>query len=218
MKKMIAVLRGDGIGPEIVKGTLLVLNEVAKKFGHNFVYNDVLLGGAAVDETGEPLPAATLEACLAADAVLLGAIGGPKWEGLPAEKRPEKGLLNLRAKMQLFANLRPAKLLPQLAGACPLRAGIAAAGIDFLMVRELIGGVYFGEHKTAVENGQKRATDIMAYGEEEIRRILRVAFDAARGRRGKVCSVDKANVLDTSRLWRAVAARVAAGYPGVLMP
>ena len=215
MEKTIAVIKGDGIGPEIVDAALGVLKAVEDKFGHKFTYKEVLMGGAAIDAVGEPLPKETLDACLAADAVLLGAVGGPKWEGLPGDKRPEKGLLALRSGMGLFANLRPAKLLSQLADACPLRADIAAAGIDFLVVRELIGGIYFGEHKTVEKSGQKYATDVMAYNEDEITRIMHVAFDAAKKRRGKVCSVDKANVLDTSRLWRAVAQRVAAQYPEV---
>lgn len=215
MEKTIAVIKGDGIGPEIVDAALGVLKAVEDKFGHSFTYKEVLMGGAAIDAVGEPLPKETLDACLAADAVLLGAVGGPRWEGLPGDKRPEKGLLALRSGMGLFANLRPAKLLSQLADACPLRADIAAAGIDFLVVRELIGGIYFGEHKTEEKSGQKYATDVMAYNEDEVTRIMHVAFDAAKKRRGKVCSVDKANVLDTSRLWRAVAQRVAAQYPEV---
>ena len=215
MEKTIAVIRGDGIGPEIVEGALTVLQAVADKYGHSFTYKDVLMGGVAIDTVGEPLPQETLDACLAADAVLLGAVGGPKWENLPGHQRPEKGLLALRGGLGLFANLRPAKLLPELADACPLREDIAAAGIDFLVVRELIGGIYFGEHKTVEKDGQKHATDVMAYNEEEVRRIMHVAFDAAQKRRGKLCSVDKANVLDTSRLWRAVAEEVAKEYPDV---
>lgn len=215
MEKTIAVIRGDGIGPEIVEGALRVLDAVAQKFGHSFTYKEVLLGGAAIDQAGEPLPKETLDTCLAADAVLLGAVGGPKWEGLPGDQRPEKGLLRLREDMGLFANLRPAKLLPQLADACPLRPDIAGAGIDFLVVRELIGGIYFGQHKTEEKDGQPYATDVMAYSESEIRRIMHVAFNAAQKRGGKVCSVDKANVLDTSRLWRRVAGEVAREYPQV---
>lgn len=215
MKKTIAVIKGDGIGPEIVGGALLVMDKIAQKHGHSFVYNQVLMGGAAIDETGDALPKETLSACLCADAVLLGAIGGPKWEGLPAGKGPEKGLLGLRDGLGLFANLRPATLLPQLAAACPLRDDIAKAGIDFLVVRELIGGIYFGQHKTQQKDGQAYATDVMAYSESEIRRILHVAFKAAEKRRGKLCSVDKANVLDTSRLWRKVAQEVAQEYPHI---
>lgn len=215
MEKWIAVIRGDGIGPEIVGQAVEALEAVARRFGHQFSYTEQLLGGVAIDETGSPLPKETLEGCLAADGVLMGAIGGPKWESLPGDKRPEKGLLLLRKGMGLYANLRPARLIPALRGACPLRADIAAAGIDFLVVRELIGGVYFGEHKTETMDGEKRATDIMAYSEGEIRRILHTAFETAQKRRGKLTSVDKANVLDTSRLWRALAEEIAAGYPGV---
>ncbi len=215
MRKNIAIIKGDGIGPEIVTEAVRALDAVERRFGHSFAYSEVLLGGDAVDTVGVPLPEESLKSCRAADAVLLGAVGGPQWENLPPEKRPEKGLLALREGMGLFANLRPAALLPALAAASPLRADIANAGIDFLMVRELIGGVYFGAHTTAEENGRVVARDIMAYGEDEIERILRVAFAAARTRRKKVTSVDKANVLDTSRLWRAVAARVAAQYPDV---
>lgn len=215
MQKTIAVIRGDGIGPEIVQQALRVLNAVAAKFGHEFAYNEVLLGGAAIDAAGTPLPDETLRACLAADAVLLGAVGGPKWDTLPGDERPERGLLALRKAMGLFANLRPARLFPVLADASPLRAEIAQKGFDFLVVRELIGGIYFGEHKTWQENGEARATDVMAYSEHEVERILHTAFDAARRRSARVTSVDKANVLDTSRLWRAVAERVAKQYPDV---
>ncbi|MDL2295160.1 3-isopropylmalate dehydrogenase, partial [Ruminococcaceae bacterium OttesenSCG-928-D13] len=215
MEKTIAVIKGDGIGPEIVDGALLALDAVAKKFGHAFTFKEVLMGGAAIDATGEPLPAETLAACKAADAVLLGAVGGPKWEGLPGDKRPEKGLLGLRAGMGLYANLRPARLLPALASASPLRADTVAEGVDMLVVRELTGGIYFGEHKTETVGGEQQASDLMVYSESEIERILRVAFEAAMGRGKKLCSVDKANVLDTSRLWRAVAHRVAREYPEV---
>ncbi|MFV0414226.1 MAG: 3-isopropylmalate dehydrogenase, partial [Oscillospiraceae bacterium] len=215
MQKTIAVIRGDGIGPEIVEQTLLVLKAVGAKYGHSFACNEVLMGGAAIDAAGTPLPEETLQACLAADAVLLGAVGGPKWDSLPGHQRPEKGLLGLRKGLGLYANLRPARLLPALAAASPLRADIAQSGIDFLVVRELIGGVYFGEHKSEEVNGEKVATDVMPYAEHEIERILHTAFKAAAGRRKKVTSVDKANVLDTSRLWRAVAQRVAGEYPGV---
>lgn len=215
MQKKIAVIRGDGIGPEIVAGAVQVLQAVAAKYGHIFVYDDVLMGGAAIDAAGTPLPQATLDACLVADAVLLGAVGGPKWDSLPGAERPEKGLLALRKGMGLYANLRPARLFAPLGAASPLRADIVAAGIDFLVVRELIGGVYFGAHTTEERGGQKVATDVMEYSEGEIERILHTAFTAACGRRRKVTSVDKANVLDTSRLWRAVATRVAAQYPDV---
>lgn len=215
MRKRIAVLKGDGIGPEIVGETLKVLEAVAEKYGHHFGYDYLDIGGCAIDKTGVPLPQETVDGCLAADSTLLGAVGGPKWDGVPGDKRPEKGLLGIRSAMGLFANLRPAKLFPQLAGASPLRADIVARGIDFLVVRELIGGVYFGGHKTETVDGERVATDVMPYAEHEIERILRVGFETAGKRRGRMTVVDKANVLDTSRLWRAVAARVAADYPGI---
>lgn len=214
MEKTIAVIKGDGIGPEIVDQAMAVLDAVAQKFKHRFEYKQVLMGGAAIDAVGEALPGETLQTCLAADAVLLGAVGGPKWESLPGNKRPEKGLLALRKGMGLYANLRPARLFAALADASPLRAELAA-GIDFLVVRELTGGVYFGEHKTETINGEKVATDVMSYSEHEVERIIRNAFEAAMKRRKKVTSVDKANVLDTSRLWRAVAEKIAAEYPEV---
>ena len=215
MEKKIAVIRGDGIGPEIVSEAIKVLDAVAAKYGHTFTYDEVDMGGVAIDKWGEPLPQAMLDKCLAADSVLLGAVGGPKWDGLPGAQRPEKGLLALRAGMGLYSNLRPAKLWPQLAEASPLKPSIMAQGIDFIVVRELIGGVYFGEHKTETIDGQQVATDVMPYSEAEIERIGRIAFETARKRRKKVTSVDKANVLDTSRLWRAVMHRLAAEYPDV---
>ncbi len=215
MEKKIAVIRGDGIGPEIVSEAIKVLDAVAAKYGHTFTYDEVDMGGVAIDKWGEPLPRAMLDKCLAADSVLLGAVGGPKWDGLPGAQRPEKGLLALRAGMGLYSNLRPAKLWPQLAEASPLKPSIVAQGIDFIVVRELIGGVYFGEHKTETIDGQQVATDVMPYSEAEIERIGRIAFETARKRRKKVTSVDKANVLDTSRLWRAVMHRLAAEYPDV---
>ena len=215
MEKQIAVIRGDGIGPEIVDQALRVLDAVAAKYGHTFTYTDVDMGGIAIDKWGEPLPAAMLDKCLAADSVLLGAVGGPKWDGLPGDKRPEKGLLALRAGMGLYANNRPAKLWPQLAAASPLKPEIVEKGIDFIVVRELIGGVYFGSHTTEECGGEQKATDVMSYAEHEIERIGRIAFETARKRRKKVTSVDKANVLDTSRLWRKVMHRLAEEYPDV---
>ena len=215
MEKQIAVIRGDGIGPEIVDQALRVLDAVAAKYGHTFTYTDVDMGGIAIDKWGEPLPAAMLDKCLAADSVLLGAVGGPKWDGLPGDKRPEKGLLALRAGMGLYANNRPAKLWPQLAAASPLKPEIVEKGIDFIVVRELIGGVYFGSHTTEECAGEQKATDVMSYAEHEIERIGRIAFETARKRRKKVTSVDKANVLDTSRLWRKVMHRLAEEYPDV---
>ena len=215
MNKTIAVIRGDGIGPEIVNEAIKVLDKIAEKYGHTFAYDDVDMGGVAIDKWGDPLPQAMLDKCLAADSVLLGAVGGPKWEGLPGPQRPEKGLLRLRAGMGLYSNLRPAKLWPQLAQASPLKPSIVEKGIDFLVVRELISGIYFGEHKTVEQNGEKVATDVMLYAEHEIERIGRIAFETAMKRRKKVTCVDKANVLDTSRLWRAVLHRIKAEYPEV---
>ena len=215
MNKNIAVIRGDGIGPEIVAEAIAVLDAVAEKFGHSFTYTEAPMGGNAIDAYGVPLPEESLRKCLAADSVLLGAVGGPKWDSQPAHNRPEKGLLQLRSGMQLFTNVRPARMFDDLSAACPLRADIAAKGIDFVVVRELIGGVYFGEHRTETVDGEQKATDIMAYAEHEVRRIAHVTFRMARQRRHRVTSVDKANVLDTSRLWRRVVTEVAAEYPDV---
>lgn len=215
MEKTIAVIRGDGIGSEIVGEALAVLDTVAEKFGHKFTYQEAPMGGNAIDRFGVPLPDESLQTCLNADSVLLGAVGGPKWDAQPSENRPERGLLKLRGGMKLYTNLRPAKVFPELAAACPLRTDIAERGIDFVVVRELIGGVYFGEHKTFDENGEQKAVDVMSYTEHEIKRVARVAFDLARKRRKRVTSVDKANVLDTSRLWRRVVSELAAEYPDV---
>ena len=215
MEKHIAVIRGDGIGPEIVREALRVLDKVAAAYGHTFTYTAVDTGGCAIDKYGAPLPQSQLDACLASDSVLLGAVGGPKWEGLPGDQRPEKGLLALRSGMGLYANNRPAKLWPQLAAASPLKPAIVERGIDFIVVRELIGGVYFGSHSTEVVNGEKVATDVMPYAEHEIERIGRIGFETAMKRRKKLCCVDKANVLDTSRLWREVMHRLAPQYPQV---
>ena len=216
MEKNIAVIYGDCASPEIVTQALRVLDAVAEKFGHTFTYTKVLMGGEAIDAYGDPLPQSELDKCLQSDSVLLGAIGGPKWEGLPGEQRPEKGLLRLRAGMGLYSNNRPAKIWPQLAPASPLKPEIVAKGIDFIIVRELIGGVYFGKHETyTLENGEKQAVDSMPYSEHEIERIGRRAFELARLRRNKVSSVDKANVLETSRLWRKVMHRLAEEYSDV---
>ena len=215
MEKTIAVIRGDGIGPEIVGEAISVLDAVAAKFGHTFTYREAPMGGCAIDAFGVPLPDSSLETCLSSDSVLLGAVGGPKWDSQPSANRPERGLLKLRGAMKLYANVRPARMFSELSAACPLRADIAAKGIDFVVVRELIGGVYFGQHATAEENGEQKATDIMSYAEHEIRRVAHVAFQMARKRRKRVTSVDKANVLDTSRLWRKVVSEVAAEYPDV---
>ena len=215
MNKTIAVIQGDGIGPEIVGEAIGVLDAVAAKFGHTFTYQEAPMGGNAIDAFGVPLPDSSLETCLAADSVLLGAVGGPKWDSQPSANRPERGLLKLRGAMGLYSNVRPARMFSDLSAACPLRADIAARGIDFVVVRELIGGVYFGSHSTEEVDGEQKATDIMAYSEHEIRRVARVAFDMARKRRKRVTSIDKANVLDTSRLWRKTVTEVAAEYPDV---
>ncbi|WP_297870517.1 3-isopropylmalate dehydrogenase [uncultured Oscillibacter sp.] len=215
MDRRIAVIRGDGIGPEIVGEAVGVLDAVAAKFEHSFRYAEAPMGGNAIDAFGVPLPDSSLETCLSSDSVLLGAVGGPKWDSQPSANRPEKGLLKLRAAMGLYTNVRPARMFSELASACPLRADIANRGIDFVVVRELIGGLYFGEHTTVEENGEKKARDICEYSETEIRRVARVAFEMARKRRKRVTSVDKSNVLDTSRLWRAVVTEVAGEYPDV---
>ncbi len=215
MEKQIAVIRGDGIGPEIVEQALRVMDAVAEKYGHTFRYVEADMGGVAIDRWGEALPAAELEKCMTSDSVLLGAVGGPKWDGMPGDKRPEKGLLALRSAMGLYSNNRPARLWPQLAAASPLKPEIVAKGIDFIVVRELIGGVYFGEHRTEETDGELKATDVMSYAEHEIERIGRIAFETAGKRRKKVTSIDKANVLDTSRLWRKVMHRLAQEYPEI---
>ncbi len=216
MKKTICVLPGDGIGPEIVAEAIKVMDAVAAKFGHEFVYEEALIGGAAIDATGTPLPEKTLEVCRKADAVFLGAVGGPKWDQMANDVRPEKGLLGIRKELGLFANLRPATLFQELAGACLLRADIAAKGLDLIVVRELTGDVYFGQPRGIEERDGKRVGfNTMIYDEEEIRRIAHVAFQTARKRTSKVCSADKANVLETSRLWRDVLNEVHKEYPDV---
>ncbi|MCI9648793.1 3-isopropylmalate dehydrogenase [Oscillibacter sp.] len=215
MNKTIAVIRGDGIGPEIVGETLGVLDAVAARFGHTFTYREAPMGGCAIDQFGVPLPDSSLETCLNCDSVLLGAVGGPKWDDQPSANRPERGLLKLREAMGLYTNVRPARMFSDLSAACPLRSDIAERGIDFVVVRELIGGMYFGRHATAEVEGELRAEDICAYSEHEIRRVAHVAFQMARKRRGRVTSIDKANVLDTSRLWRKTVTAVAEAYPDV---
>jgi 3-isopropylmalate dehydrogenase len=216
MEKHIALLRGDGIGPEIVDSAVKVLEAVAEKFGHTFTFTRYLIGGAAIDETGNPLPQETIDGCLSSDSVLLGAVGGPKWDSQPANLRPEKGLLGIRAAMGLYTNLRPAKLYPALKDECPLRSDIVAQGFDLMMVRELTGDIYFGEPRAIEErNGLRVGYNTMIYDENEIRRIAKVAFETARQRRKKVCSVEKSNVLETSRLWKAVVQEVHADYPDV---
>ncbi len=215
MNKTITVIKGDGIGPEIVTEAIKVLGAIAKRYDHHFTYQYVDAGGCAIDQYGTSLPKASLQACLNCDSVLLGAVGGPKWDHVDPAIRPEKALLQIRKEMGLFANLRPAKVFAQLADASPLKPEIVSRGIDLLIVRELIGGVYFGERTTREVNGELKATDEMSYAWHEIERVGRVAFETARKRRGKVISVDKANVLDTSRLWRKVMHQLSKEYPDV---
>ncbi|MBO5341021.1 MAG: 3-isopropylmalate dehydrogenase [Oscillospiraceae bacterium] len=217
MEYKIALIRGDGIGPEVVGEAVKVLDVIGAKYGHKFNYTDILMGGCAIDAVGKSYPDGTAEACKACDAVLLGAVGGPKWgHSTQPEKRPETALLSIRKDLGLYANLRPATLRPALADACPLRRETAEKGIDLMMVRELTGGVYFGKRdRYQTEDRGVEASDLMAYSELEIERIGRRAFELARLRRKKVSSVDKANVLETSRLWREIMHRLAAEYPDV---
>ena len=219
MEKNIAVIKGDGIGPEIVTEAMKVLDKVAEKFGHKFNYEQLLMGGCSIDATGEPLTDEAIETAKKQDAVLMGSIGGntstSPWYKLPPEKRPEAGLLKLRKSLGLFANLRPAYLYPQLKEACPLKEATADKGFDLIIVRELTGGLYFGKRHTESYNGVIQATDTLTYNENEIRRIAIKAFEIARKRKKKVTSVDKANVLDSSRLWRKVTEQVWADYPDV---
>lgn len=215
MVKNIAVIRGDGIGPEIVDQALKVLDRVAEIYGHTFNYTDVDMGGCSIDKYGDPLTAEMLEKCVNSDSVLLGAVGGDKWNDVPGHMRPEKGLLRLRAGMGVYSNNRPAKIWKQLSDASPLRREIVEKGIDFIIVRELIGGIYFGEHKTETVDGRPVATDILTYSEDEIERIGRIGFETARKRNKRLCSVEKSNVLDSSRLWKKVMHRLAEQYPDV---
>ena len=211
MVKNIAVIRGDGIGPEIVNEAIRVLDKVAQAYGHTFNYTDVDMGGCAIDQYGDPLPESELKKCVGSDSVLLGAVGGDKWNDVPGHLRPEKGLLRLRAGMGVYSNNRPAKIWPQLADASPLKRSIVEQGIDFIIVRELIGGIYFGEHKTEGDT----AIDVLTYNETEIERIGRIGFETAQKRNKKLCSVEKSNVLDSSRLWKKVMHRLAEEYPDV---
>lgn len=222
MKYNIAVIKGDGIGPEIVAQAEKVLNAVGKKYSHEFNYTDILMGGCSIDACGVPLSDEALEIAKNSDSVLLGAVGGKvgvsKWYDLAPNLRPEAGLLAIRKGMGLFCNLRPAVLFPQLREACPLKDSIIGdKGFDFIVIRELTGGVYFGPRKTETVDGVRKATDTMPYDENEIRRIAKSAFDVAMKRKKKIASVDKANVLDTSRLWRQVVSEVAKDYPQVIV-
>lgn len=217
MNYQIAVIPGDGIGPDVVEQTLKVMDKVGEKFGHTFNYTKVLAGGCAIDATGACLPQETIDICKASDAVLLGAVGGWKWDNLPGDQRPERALLGLRKALGLFANLRPALLFEQLADASPLKPEILAGGLDIVVVRELTGGIYFGEKGHRDTDLGPAAYDIEQYAEGEVRRIAKVAFDMAMKRSKHVTSVDKANVLESSRLWRRVVAEVAQDYPEVTL-
>ena len=221
MNLKITCIPGDGIGPEIVAEAKKVLDAVADKYGHSITYTDILMGGASIDVHGVPLTDEAIETAQSADAVLMGSIGGntttSPWYKLPPNLRPEAGLLKIRKALNLFANLRPAVLYEELADACPLRKDISEKGFDMLIMRELTGGLYFGERKTVEENGVLKAIDTLTYDENEIRRIAIKGFDIARKRKNKVTSVDKANVLDSSRLWRKVVEEVAKDYPDVTL-
>lgn len=219
MNYKVAVIPGDGIGPEIIAEAKKVLDKTGEKYGHTFEYQELLMGGCSIDAYGEPLTDETLEKARSSDSVLLGAVGGDVgksgWYELPPDKRPEAGLLKIRKGLGLYANIRPAVLFDELSGTCPLKEEITNGGFDFVVMRELTGGLYFGERKTIEENGILKAIDTLTYDENEIRRIARWGFDVAMKRNKKVCSVDKANVLDSSRLWRKVVKEVSEEYPEV---
>ena len=215
MKLNIGLLKGDGIGPEIVDSAVRVLEKIASKFGHEFHFTPYLIGGAAIDATGAPLPEETVRGCLASDSVLLGAVGGPKWDNLPGNVRPEKALLGIRAAMGLYTNLRPARLYAALKDDSPLRPDLVEKGFDIMIVRELTGGIYFGDRGYREGKYGEEAYDTEQYSRMEIERIARAAFEAARVRNKKVTSIDKANVLETSRLWRKTVHEIAAEYPDV---
>ncbi|SNZ13730.1 3-isopropylmalate dehydrogenase [Hydrogenobacter hydrogenophilus] len=211
----IAVLKGDGIGPEIVQSALQVLEKVGELFGYSFTFEEGLIGGVAIDQKGDPLPQETLELCLKSDAVLLGAVGGPKWDDLPTHKRPEKGLLGIRKALDLYANLRPAKVYEPLISSSPLKDDIVR-GTDFIVVRELTGDVYYGEPRGVFrENGKRVGINTMRYTEDEIRRVVRKSFEIARGREKKLTSVDKSNVLEVSALWREIVQEESKNFPDV---
>lgn len=218
MKATIALLPGDGIGPEVTYAARDVLLAVAAKFGHRFEFDERDVGGVAIDKHGDPLPPDTFEACQSADAVLLGAVGGPKWDDPRLKRRPEQGLLNLRSGLKVYANLRPVKVYAALAEHSPLKPE-KVVGVDMLVVRELTGGIYFGapKFKETLPDGGQRAVDTLEYTDHEIRRVAKMAFQLARARSGKVTSVDKANVLESSRLWRRVVDDVATGFQGVVL-
>lgn len=211
----IALVKGDGIGPEIVDSAVKVLGRVGEKFGHSFNYTDILAGGGAIDATGEPLPKESIDLCLESDAVILGAVGGPKWDTLPGHLRPERALLGLRSAMGLYANIRPAVLYEALLSECPLKDSIACEGIDMVIVRELTGGIYFGERGRGEGPMGPEAYDTERYSVTEIARIGRIAFETAMKRKKRLVSVDKANVLESSRLWRETMHMLSADYPEV---
>ena len=213
MEKKIALIPGDGIGPDVVAEAVKVLDAVGAKFGHKWNYETVIAGGCAIDKFGKPLPQEQLDICLNSDAVLLGAVGGPKWDNLASELRPEKALLGLRGGMKVFANLRPAVMFKQLKDACPLKDEIVGDGLDILIVRELISGIYFGDRGTAADG--KSAWDTERYTWEEIERIVRMGFEFAQKRKKRLCVVDKANILNSSQLWRKVTETIKGDYPDV---
>ncbi len=215
MNLNIALLKGDGIGPEIVDSAVRVLEKIGEKFGHKFNFTPYLIGGSAIDATGAPLPEETVKGCLASDSVLLGAVGGPKWDTLPGNLRPEKALLGIRAAMELYTNLRPARLYAALKDDSPLRPDLVEKGFDIMIVRELTGGIYFGDRGCREGKYGEEAYDTEQYSRMEIERIARAAFEAARVRNKRVISIDKANVLETSRLWRKTVHEIAAEYPDV---
>lgn len=217
MNYKITVIPGDGVGPEVTGQAIKVLEAIGRWFGHQFSFVEAEAGGCAIEKTGHPLPQATLDACRNSDSVLLGAVGGWQWDTLPGDQRPEQALLGLRGGLGLYANLRPAVLFPALRSACVLRPDIAARGVDILIVRELTGGIYFGERGRLQTPQGEAAFDTEMYSEEEIHRIAAVAFEAARARKRHVTSVDKANILASSQLWRAVVTETAKEYPGVTL-
>lgn len=215
MDYKIALVPGDGIGPDVVGEAVKVLDRIGDKYGHKFTYESILAGGASLDAIDMPLSDEALEVCKKSDAVLLGAVGGPKWDNLPGEKRPEQALFKLRKGLGLFANLRPALMFEELADACPLKAEIVEGGLDIVVVRELTGGIYFGKKGYTEGELGRAAYDVEIYSEGEVERIARVAYDMAMKRNKKLCSVDKANVLESSRLWRSVVERIAKEFPEV---
>lgn len=219
MNYNIAVIPGDGIGPEIILEAIKVLNSVGDRFGHQFNYTEMLMGGVSIDKTGQPLTNEALDIAKASDSVLLGAVGGDvgktNWYSLPTHLRPEAGLLKIRKELGLYTNIRPAILFEELKESCPLKAELVEGGFDFVVIRELTGGLYFGERETVIKDGIRYAKDTLTYNEEEIRRVAIKAFDIALTRNKKICSVDKANVLDSSRLWREVVNELAKDYPSV---